>query len=432
MISTVSDLLLTLKDREQELLKQYDIVKHPGIIGNMYEGLTKDILSKSIFKGLGLQVKAGKIRNSKNEFSGEIDCMIVIGDGENIPYTDKFIYDSSKVIAVIQVKKNLFAKDIKDSYENLKTVINVTENRETERYHTILHRDTWRLMCKEELPQRKELEKLSVEKQMLYHILLLESFYPTRIVWGYNGFKSEFSLRESFSEYLKDNLSGSKDNRILGFGPLNFPSLIICDKYSLIKSNGIPFAAPILENDWWPIYFSSYDNPVSFLLEVLWTRLQYMFELSPEIFGEDLTQEEMHPYLLTRYNETKEMKGWEYNYIPVRKEELEKPLNHKEWEPSFLTETQYIVLTKLCKDGILDVIADEGFQDFLRKSGCELEELTISLKATGLVDFKDNKLTLITEQCVCGITPDGRYFAADNKTGRVTRWTIKLIDKNAL
>jgi len=43
MIKTVSDLLLSLKSREQELLKQYDIVKHPGIIGDMYEGLTKGV-----------------------------------------------------------------------------------------------------------------------------------------------------------------------------------------------------------------------------------------------------------------------------------------------------------------------------------------------------------------------------------------------------
>lgn len=432
MITTISDLLLKLKDKEQELLKQYDIVKHPGIIGDMYEGLTKDILSRGIFEGLEIQVRAGKIKNSKNEFSGEIDCMIVIGDGENIPYTDKYIYDSSKVIAVIQVKKNLFSKDIKDSYENLKSVIKVTENRDGEPYHGILHKDSWRLICKEELPLRTDLNKFSSEKQMLYHILLLEAFYPTRIVWGYNGFKSEFSLRESFMEYIKSNISDSKENPIFGFGPLNFPSLIICDKYSLVKSNGIPFAAPILENGWWPLYFSSYDNPVNFLLEVIWTRLQYMFKLSPEIFGEDLTQEEMHPYLMTRYTGTEKIKGWEYNYLFSEKEELEKPLNHKDWEPSFLTETQFIVLNKLCKEGTLDLNNDDGLRIFLEKRGYGLEEFIKSLKQTGLVDFTDNIFSLITEQCVCGITPDGRYFAADNKTGRVTRWTMKWMDKNAL
>lgn len=278
MISTVSDFLLKLKDRELKLLKRYDSIKHPGIIGDMYEGLTKDILDKSIFIGLDLNVRAGKIKNSKNELSGEIDCMVVVGEGEKIPYTDKYIYDSSKVVAVIQVKKNLYSKDIKDSYENLRTVIDVTEYREGEPYHGRLLRDSWRLICKEELPKRDELDKLPIEKEMIYHSLLSEAFYPARIVWGYNGFKSEFALRESFTEYLESNISTSEENKVMGFGPLSFPSLIICDKFSLIKSNGMPFASPLDKDGWWPFYVSSFENPLYFLLEIIWTRLHYMFK----------------------------------------------------------------------------------------------------------------------------------------------------------
>src|SRR5690606_26598097 len=135
MINTVADLLNEFSHKEQELLKTYDIIKHPGIIGDMYEGLTKEILDKSIFEGLGLKVRAGKITSSKKELSGEIDCMLVVGDGQKIPYTDKYIYDSSKVIAVIQVKKNLYTKDIQDSFKNLKSVIDVTEERDGEEYH---------------------------------------------------------------------------------------------------------------------------------------------------------------------------------------------------------------------------------------------------------------------------------------------------------
>jgi len=38
----------------------------------------------------------------------------------------------------------------------------------------------------------------------------------------------------------------------------------------------------------------------------------------------------------------------------------------------------------------------------------------------------------MTENCVCGIKGDGKYIAGDNKTGRVSRWTMKEIEKNAL
>jgi hypothetical protein len=427
MITTVSDFLIKLKDKEEELCEKYDIIGHPGMIGSMYEGLTKSILDKSIFAGLDLHVRAGKIKNSKDEFSGEIDCMLVIGEGENIPHTDKYIYDSSRVIAVIEVKKNLYSKDIKESYENLRTVLDVTEEREGESYHGNLLRGAWRLTCNEELPPRQKLASLPIEKQMLYHVLLLEAFYPARIVWGYNGFKSEYSLRESFVKYLNDNISISEAEKIGGFGPLNFPNLIICDQYSLMKNNGIPFALPLKEDGWWPFYVSSFENPVYFLLEIIWTRLQYMFELSPEIFGEDLTVNAIHMFLLAKFKKTDKMKGWEYKFVPTTKELLKKPLEHKEWEPIFLDKAQFIILNLLCKAETIDIKNDKKLGEFLINEGYALDSFTASLKATGLVDITDQVISLITEKCVCGITPDGRYYAADDKTGHVTRWTMKML-----
>jgi hypothetical protein len=432
MINSVADFLLGLKDKEQELLKKYDIVKHPGIIGDMYEGLTKDILSKSIFKGLDIRITAGKIKNSKNEFSGEIDCMIVVGDGEQIPYTDKFIYDSKSVIAVIQVKKNLFSKDLKDSYQNLKSVTEITESKESQPYHYRLLRDAWTLICREELPKVADLNSLPTPKQMMYQVLLDEVFQPVRIVWGYNGFKSEFSLRESFINYLEENvpLNPEKlDKKVHGFGPLNFPNLIICDQYSLIKSNGMPFGYPLDEDNWWAFFNSSYDNPVYFLLEVIWTRLHYMFGITSEIFGDDLTIDAMHGFLLGRYKDLEQIRGWEYFYIPSTKEELERPLNHKEWEPTFVDQVQFIFLNRLCKNETIDIKSDSTLIDFLSKHSYTLDFFIKSMKDTGLVDTNNGVLKLITQNCVCGITADGKFFAGDNKTGRVTRWTIKNMSK---
>ena len=65
MINTISDLLEAFLEKENDLLKKYDIVKHPGIIGDMYEGLTKEILNKSIFKNLDLHVKLEKFKIQK-------------------------------------------------------------------------------------------------------------------------------------------------------------------------------------------------------------------------------------------------------------------------------------------------------------------------------------------------------------------------------
>ena len=40
--------------------------------------------------------------------------------------------------------------------------------------------------------------------------------------------------------YLFDKRSTGPDNMIAGFGPHNFPNLIICGEYSMFKNNAMP------------------------------------------------------------------------------------------------------------------------------------------------------------------------------------------------
>jgi hypothetical protein len=47
--------------------------------------------------------------------SRQIDVMVVHGDGERIPHTDHWIYPVNKVIAVIEVKKSPYKKDLADA-----------------------------------------------------------------------------------------------------------------------------------------------------------------------------------------------------------------------------------------------------------------------------------------------------------------------------
>ncbi|GAB3636319.1 hypothetical protein GCM10027422_19090 [Hymenobacter arcticus] len=424
MINTVADLLNAFKTKEEEVLDSYGYVKHPVLIGSMYEGLTKDILDKSIFAGLDLRVTAGKIRNSTNEMSGEIDCMLVTGEGEKIPYTDKTIYDSRQVITVIQVKKNLYSKDVKDSYENLKSVIDVTEAREGEDYHGRIIRDSFRQICQLELPTRDELGKLPSELQMIYHILLLDAFYPLRIVWGYNGFKTEFSMREAFIKFLEEKTTTDPNNKIHGYGPLNMPSLTICEDSCVIKTNGMPFGSP-MENGWWDLLVTAKGNPVYYLLELIWTRLHYMFGITSEIFGEDLEVDRVHPFLKCRLMQKDGMSGWAYYYnFASNKELLEHPLEKQEWEPSFLDEAQYNLIQELIAVGYMTYVNNSEFDNLIKGSTYNVESFVKSFEKTGLVYSDGDKLKLLTENCLSGMIKD-KFFAGDNKSGRVSRWIAK-------
>lgn len=88
VIKTYSDLLLELKNKGVEEIEQYLNIGHNPTIGSMYEGLTKDLVKKTIFEGLDLQVVSGKITNEAGQYSKQIDCMIVVGDGVKLPLAE--------------------------------------------------------------------------------------------------------------------------------------------------------------------------------------------------------------------------------------------------------------------------------------------------------------------------------------------------------
>ncbi|MBN1997221.1 hypothetical protein JW935_06705 [candidate division KSB1 bacterium] len=106
MIRSIGELLKKLLEHEVKLLEDQNI-RHPPAIGLMYEGLTQRITARAIPECLKLNVRSGFIYNDDNILSRQIDCMIVIGRGKKIPYTDDYKYHFKNVVAVIEVKKNL-------------------------------------------------------------------------------------------------------------------------------------------------------------------------------------------------------------------------------------------------------------------------------------------------------------------------------------
>ena len=134
MISTISDLLEKFK--EYALLKiEHDDndINHTVAIGDNFEGLTAELLNKAIFKNLNLKmVQRSFVYNDRGIMSRELDCILVVGDGQKMSFANRYKYHIKDVIVVIQVKKNLYANDIDDSHHNLRSIINVSEPRDAE------------------------------------------------------------------------------------------------------------------------------------------------------------------------------------------------------------------------------------------------------------------------------------------------------------
>lgn len=417
MIESVSDLLTKFIDAERRRLDEFHL-NHGPTIGAMYEGLTADVLGKAIPLELNLHVVSGFVTDDSGGLSSEIDCMLVKGNGEEIPYTTSYKWPIKDVIAVLEVKKKLYSREIADSFEKLRTVI----ERHRHYIQSIRSNKTVNISSSQRAfaettgsiaPSLADASDLPFEKEMIYHTLVLEQISPIRIVLGYDGFKSEYSLREGLFKYLNQH-TGER-----GWGVHSVPQLMICGNFSLAKMNGQPFNAP-MKDDWWPFITSSSTPPVRFLLEYIWTRLSRDYSLTG-LWGEDLQLEEVHPCLSTKAVKTGNITGWEYKYVPLSREALKTAGKMVPWEPVTVTEQQFAIFHLLC-EGVEKRITDQELIEYLTSSGQNIEDFVESLLSTGMVALDGEILCLTTNKCECMVLPDGRYIVAENNSGRLTRW----------
>jgi hypothetical protein len=425
MIRDVSDLLEGIMLEERAKLDAYSL-KHGPTIGKMYEGLTSDVLGRAIPESLGLQLQHGIIHDGEGLMSGEIDCMLVKGSGEKIPYTDSYKWHVKDVITVIEVKKTLYSADLKDSFEHLRGVVDnygsyVQAGHASETFNINPARKAFSETTGLIPPDHSRVDLLGIEMEMLYHTFVMEHLSPIRIVLGHHGFKKESSLREALATFIEDN------KMTAGFGVGSFPQLIVCGKFSLIKMNGYPYSAP-MDSEYWNFYASSNANPVLLVLELIWTRLSYQISVE-NLWGEDLHIENFAQFLSGRIKKVGELTGWEYKYTPISEVVLNERDSVEEWSPTFVSSTQFAIFNSLC-NGEEVSLDDKYLKKDVTKEGEDFDSFIESLIKTGLIALREERLQLTTYECLCMILPDGRFAVAENNSGRFTRWVKNQIENS--
>lgn len=408
MIKTAADILNGIRLKEAELLGSQDI-KHPGIIGQMYEGLTKDILERIVPSTLNIHVASGLIENKLKQRSKQIDCMLVVGEGRRIPYTSEQVFDIDNVVAVIEVKKHLYASTLESGYQNLLSVSELVTSKPI--ILSILN-DAFCGITGLPLPTPDNVSKHPFHIQMIYHALVVESYQPIRIIFGYDGFSTEYMLRESMIDYLE------KNTRQKGFGPASFPSLIICNTHSLIKLNGMPYCA-WMTDDFWCFYGSSNSNPLLLLIELLFTRLTYSHKI--KVFDGGLNMETLRPLLFGKCVDLGTVQGWEFKAKHTSSELLQTPTTSTDWSPQFIDICEFVVISRLLK-GEEEDITSQGLIDFANSNGYTIDSLVESLKSKRLAGVEDNKLVLLGVIGEILILPDGRIAVGEGNTGRLAKW----------
>jgi len=425
MIKTISDFLEKLSAIEAKKLDEFNI-KHTVTIGNMYEGLTKDILSQALPSELDLKIVDGFIHDGFGTQSGQIDCMLVTGSGEEIPHTSSFLWHVKDVIAVFEVKKSLYNSDMIDAFEHLKSVSEI-HNSYTQNTKSPIIIDAGPSFRNFSQITGKTVSSVSENNlppndSIILNDIIFDQVAPARIILGYGGFKTEKSLRDKFTSFLQTH------QREYGYGIRSLPNLITANGNSIIKLNGHPYHTQIREDGFWPICGSYSQNSISLILEIIWTKISYIQSI-PEYFGEDLEIEVFNLLLSGKphKDEVEKKWGWEFESTEASQTLLDGTKKTSEWEPIFLSNSQHIVILQLGKNGSLNIL-DNDFREFLAENNESSEDFIAKLVNTTLVSLDQNQLSLTTLNCNIVLLPDGRVAAAENSTGRLTRWAQKFMD----
>ncbi len=288
-------------------------ITHPVTIGNMYEGLMVSLVSeliKSAFPGLNLIVASNCFIEGSNT---EYDVIISWQKGKQIPFTkNQRIFQIKDVLAVIQVKSQLYYKAIDESYENLRDLydlsesINVDNNRKESADHGVI--------ALTGISNEKDLIN-NVYALTLYRALLMSERIPLRIVWGYNGFKQEKSFRNKIVRYYNSRI-GLRD-----FGPINWPDIMVCGKHSLIKQDAKPFYDPIkdVSECWWDFYSSTQSNPFLLLFELLRYRIsRSIVTFDDSLYPESDIQRSLFFKARSKSGPTSTVMTWELQYVDLK------------------------------------------------------------------------------------------------------------------
>lgn len=423
MIETASQLLEEFKRISLERIQLEDAdIKHTVAIGDNFEGFTAELLARGIFKGFDLRiVERSFIYNDSGVVSNEFDCLLVVGNGIKMSFADRYKYHIKDVIAVIQVKKNLYANEIHDAHDNLRSVIKVSEPRDGDAAMGRMFRDSYKILVGKELPNKERRKHFTDRENIIYHYLMMEAFHPLRIVIGYYGYKSEYSLREGMVSKMEKL---TEDGIHKGWSPYSFPSLFICGNFSILKNNAQPIGFPLQEDleFYFDVLFTSANSTMYHLLDLIWTRLSYKFDLDSSIFGDEYGLEPVHPFLSCKERKTGEDSwAWEFFYRHLSKKELEKPLVPIAFEPCEIDDYQYSILVSVVKKGEIDLKRDIEFKEFILEQSLDINDFIKGLLDTKLVYVDEGKLRVLVNK-ITFVISDGKIFAGDDWNEQMSRY----------
>jgi hypothetical protein len=416
VITSLADLLAEFVERERAVLATVP-VDHGPTIGNMYEGLSAEVAAAAVQPlDLGLRVVEGFAVDRDGNRSGQLDNMVVCGEGERIPHTDTYLWPVDDVIAVLEIKKTLYGAELADAYKHLASVKYLHE--EALGRHNAAEvsgpaKTAYAQITRTVAPDAERWNRMPPHDRHFFNAVAAEHRGPLRVIIGYDGFTTEAGFRNSLVKLIGANTGTG------GFGVTGFPNLIVAGGYSIVKAVGMPWSAPITDG-WWNFAFSSPTNPLQLLLEILWTRLDHLYGLG-NVWGEDLQLETAHAFLSGKTAVHDGKVGWEMTFVQATPAMLAAAGPPAPWSPELLSAEEYVAFMRLMNGEVVS-FEDPTLIEYLAERGIDPADLQAGMLETNLVALDGVELRVIVERLQVVSLPDGRRVAAENNTGRLDRW----------
>lgn len=407
MITSFAEFLEQLQAREAKILAA-ETVRHAPTIGDMYEGLARELVERAIPEELNLRLLDGFVLGVDGNHSHQTDAMLVMGSGgRQLPKTDKWEWPIADVLAVFEVKKNLYSKDLVDGINKMRSISlqqkELLGSKNNKVHLAPSNRAFARLMGR--FPNNNELDDLASTDGEILRTIAHEQLAPVRVVFGYEGYSDEHGLREGFL----DALEGVPDGVA---GPTVLPNLIICRRNALLKMNGHPYISPGLSDGQWDVFGSTHENPMVLLLELLCTRLSNEFHAQFPV-DDTLEMEAIAPLLSGKPVINGDSRGWMLYAKSLTKEQLSQ-VSGDRWAPFEVTLKENVLVIMAMDRGGFD-LDDEELLNAAIKSGTNLKVFADRLVEARLFSWKSSTVAHpIVDNIFQAITPDGRFWLSSN------------------
>lgn len=186
LLTSLATILQELQRAEAAKLAKENI-QHAPTIGAMYEGLTRGLLDRAILPRSMCEWWSGFVEGHDGQLGPQTDAMVVTGEGKPVPYTSDFVWPIQNVLAVFEVKKNLYGADLDDAFQKLRAI-----NRMFIAYapsanplfdlNPAFH--AFARLTGRYPKSPEQVAQLSEEWQAFYHLLVTEQVGPIRVILG--------------------------------------------------------------------------------------------------------------------------------------------------------------------------------------------------------------------------------------------------------